>query len=223
MTEINQIRISQRTDDLSNWISVNPILNNGELAVVNDENGNKSFKIGDGTSRFEDLPFFNENEVKTDNLIAKDVTAKSVAQGFKAKATPLGFAAGAFISANANFSQALGYNSETSAGHDYSFVWNGDDERTIGDYYESHGKGTFSLNPKNGISGLYIGESNLCTILDSQISSKAESEDLSAFYEKSQTSSSTQLVDEFQKYQLSGNYLSVSEFTYEDKVLIEED
>lgn len=62
------------------------------------------FKIGDGSTPFSDLPFMNENEVKTKAVIADEVTAKSISQGVKASSVPLGFASGAYISANANFS-----------------------------------------------------------------------------------------------------------------------
>jgi len=60
-------------------------------------------------------------------VTADELNAKAIAQGLKSSAVPLGLAAGAFLSANANFSQAFGFNCETSAGHDYSFVWSGDD------------------------------------------------------------------------------------------------
>ena len=164
MATVNKIKISLRCDELSNWTEKNPVLNNGELAIVNNA-GNQSFKIGNGLSTFNQLPFFNENEVKTTTLSAQDVVAKSVSQGLKAKATPLGFAAGAFLSANANFSQAFGYNAETKADDIYAFVWNGDDERALLDYYQSHGKGTFSINPISGMQGVFIGENSLCAIL----------------------------------------------------------
>ena len=164
MATVNKIKISLRCDELSNWTEKNPVLNNGELAIVNDA-GNQQFKIGNGLSTFNQLPFFNENEVKTTTLSAQDVVAKSVSQGLKAKATPLGFAAGAFLSANANFSQAFGYNAETKADDIYAFVWNGDDERALLDYYQSHGKGTFSINPISGMQGVFIGENSLCAIL----------------------------------------------------------
>ena len=164
MATINKIKISLRCDELSNWTAKNPVLNNGELAIVNDA-GNQLFKIGNGLSTFNQLPFFNENEVKTTTLSAQDVVAKSVSQGLKAKATPLGFAAGAFLSANANFSQAFGYNAETKADDIYAFVWNGDDERALLDYYQSHGKGTFSINPISGLQGVFVGENSLCAIL----------------------------------------------------------
>ena len=164
MATVNKIKISLRCDELSNWTAKNTVLNNGELAIVNDA-GNQLFKIGNGLSTFNQLPFFNENEVKTTTLSAQDVVAKSVSQGLKAKATPLGFAAGAFLSANANFSQTFGYNAETKADDIYAFVWNGDDERALLDYYQSHGKGTFSINPISGMQGVFIGENSLCAIL----------------------------------------------------------
>jgi len=48
----------------------------------------------------------------------------------------------------------------------FAFVWNGDDSGNIGENpYQSHGKGTFSLNPVDGLSGLYIGEQSLCAII----------------------------------------------------------
>lgn len=77
-----------------------------------------------------------------------------------------GFAAGAYLCANANFSQAFGINSQTISSDTYSFVWSGDDTRALGDYYTSHGKGTFSLNPLSGASGVFIGEDTLSSLLD---------------------------------------------------------
>ena len=79
---------------------------------------------------------------------------------------PYGFAAGAYLCANANFSQALGFGSHTISTDTYAFVWNGDDTRAIEDYYTSHGKGTFSVNPLSGLSGVFIGEQNLAEVLD---------------------------------------------------------
>ena len=67
----------------------NPVLNNGEIAIVNDENHNQLFKIGNGLSSFSQLAFFNENEIKSKNVIAEAITAKNIAQGLKASAVPL--------------------------------------------------------------------------------------------------------------------------------------
>ena len=69
MATVNKIKISLRCDELSNWTEKNPVLNNGELAIVNNA-GNQSFKIGNGLSTFNQLPFFNENEVTTTTLSA---------------------------------------------------------------------------------------------------------------------------------------------------------
>lgn len=44
----------------------------------------------------------------------------------------------------------------------YSFIWGGN----FGNWYETHGEGTFNINPKNGLNGIYIGETNLNTILN---------------------------------------------------------
>ena len=188
-----QTKISLRTDDLSNWLASNPVLNNGEIAIVNDENHNQLFKIGNGLSSFSQLAFFNENEIKSKNVIAEAITAKNIAQGLKASAVPLGLAAGAFLSANANFSQVFGFNAEIQNGHDYSFIWSGDDQRSLGDYYQSHAKGTFNINPADGISGFYIADQDLCSIINSQVSSKAEVQSLTAYYPKNETSSMSEI------------------------------
>ena len=84
---------------------------------------------------------------------------------------PFSLAAGYHLSANADFSQALGVRSQTSVGDSFSFVWNGDSEEyppiQIGtnNYYTSHGQGTFNINPTNGLSGFYIGEQSLASVL----------------------------------------------------------
>lgn len=36
------------------------------------------FKIGDGSTSFKDLSYMNENEVKTKEVIADEVTAKAI-------------------------------------------------------------------------------------------------------------------------------------------------
>lgn len=45
---LTNIRISLRTDDEKNWVSSNPILNNGELAIVKMASNNIKIKVGDG-------------------------------------------------------------------------------------------------------------------------------------------------------------------------------
>ena len=50
---LQNVKISLKTDDLSNWTSFNPVLNDGELAIVNDISANLiKFKVGNGLSTF---------------------------------------------------------------------------------------------------------------------------------------------------------------------------
>lgn len=51
------------------------------------------------------------------------------------------------------------------ASNNYSFAWDGL-WTGFPDYYGSHGQGTFNLNPVGGLSGIWIGETNLQVILD---------------------------------------------------------
>ena len=89
-----------------------------------------------------------------------------MSQGLHSSSVPYGFAAGSYLSANANFSQVFGHNAKTISSDIYSFVWNGNYTSAIGDFYSSHGKGTFSINPLLGLSGVYIGENTLASILE---------------------------------------------------------
>lgn len=56
--------------------------------------------------------------------------------------------------------------------HSAAFTWSGNTWHSIKnpwmpieDKYHSHGIGTFNINPKDGLSGFYIGETNLATTL----------------------------------------------------------
>lgn len=165
MTNMERLttRIALRTDTLENWTqNQSQILELGEFAIVKHPEGRDLIKIGDGVTPFSELKYLNEQGT---DLTAGNIVAQSMTQGVDSHATPYGFAAGAFTSAVADFSQAIGFNSETSAGHDFAFVYNGDATRSIGNKYVSHGKGTFNINPQNGLSGFYIGDENLSQIL----------------------------------------------------------
>lgn len=65
----------------------------------------------------------------------------------------------------ANDAIAMGYNSYSK--DSYSFAWNGD---TSYGQYQSHGTGTFNINPDGGINGFYIGANNLSAILSESTS-----------------------------------------------------
>lgn len=187
--DMTKTRIKQKYDTLANWLSNDIVLLAGELAVV-DCGSSIRFKIGNGTSNFSGLQFIDQNLISTEVVDASSVSAssidtKAISQGTHANSIPLGFAAGAYLSAGAHYSQVLGYDAQSKASDQYAFVWNGDDARALYDYYESHGKGSFSINPANGISGFWIGEQSLAQILsavNADIDARLLSSDISAEY-----------------------------------------
>ena len=67
------------------------------------------------------------------------------------------------VVASGGGSYAGGFYSETRKSDSYSFAWNGDETRTR--LYESHGPGTFNINPLGGLDGFWIGEQTLEDIL----------------------------------------------------------
>lgn len=171
-------RIKQRYDALSNWTRDNIVLLNGEIAIV-DCGNQKRFKVGNGISAFTQLPFIDEHVLST-----IWVTAHAISQGTQAHSAPFGLASGWRLSANANYSQALGFKSQTSASHNFSFAWNGDDQSysILGeDYYTSHGKGTFNINPISGLQGVFIGENSLCAILSDYANVSVDNEAVKDF------------------------------------------
>lgn len=154
-------KISLRKDDLSNWISADPILLDGELVVAVDENGENLIKIGNGISTFIQLPYLYQNQFDS-----KQVSVKSLSQGFNVKSTPTSMATGVFSKVDANFGVVHGIEAEIKEGDDYSFVFNGNNLPLDGkNFYKSHGEGSFNVNPKDGLSGFYIGEDNLSSII----------------------------------------------------------
>ena len=84
--------------------------------------------------------------------------------------------AGDYVYANSSASLALGANSivencyggmalgiYTHTTNQFAFVYGGD--YMSGKYYGDHGGGTFNVNPLGGLSGFWIGETNLATYL----------------------------------------------------------
>lgn len=57
MDKILNVRMRQRRDTQENWEKNNPILLNGEIALVDTPNGELRMKIGDGANRYSALPF----------------------------------------------------------------------------------------------------------------------------------------------------------------------
>lgn len=55
--KIFNTRIKNKRDTEANWTSKNPVLLNGEIAIVDTTSGETRFKVGDGTKRYSQLPF----------------------------------------------------------------------------------------------------------------------------------------------------------------------
>ena len=74
---------------------------------------------------------------------------------------------------------------KANALHDYSYVWNGDSGASI----SSVGIGTYNINPKDGLSGFYVGTDSAASILErkadvSSLTAYALSSDLSSKQDK---------------------------------------
>lgn len=60
-------KIQLRRDTLSNWIKADPVIMEGEIALVSENADNPvydRFKIGNGVNKFSELPFYQEKEKK---------------------------------------------------------------------------------------------------------------------------------------------------------------
>lgn len=56
-------KIKNRIDTLENWETENPILENGEIALVKVSDERMIIKIGNGSSSFNDLPYVSQNYI----------------------------------------------------------------------------------------------------------------------------------------------------------------
>ena len=158
-------RIASRADTKQNWELNNPILLQGEIAIVFDGN-NQLFKVGDGQNHFNDLQYSFYDQFASEQINTSNLRAKSISQGYGSNVNGIGgIATGYKSQVSSNFAQAHGYQTKVSS--DFGYVWNGDNQ--ISDYSDN-GNGTFNINPKNGISGLYIGDRNLKDVIESEIS-----------------------------------------------------
>lgn len=55
--KIFNTRVKNKRDTEANWTSKNPVLLNGEIAIVDTTSGETRFKVGDDTKRYSQLPF----------------------------------------------------------------------------------------------------------------------------------------------------------------------
>lgn len=53
-------RIKQKRDTSANWTANDPVLLNGEIIIVDTASGSVRKKVGDGTKRYSQLPFDDE-------------------------------------------------------------------------------------------------------------------------------------------------------------------
>ena len=105
----------------------------------------------------------------------KTVGKHSLANGYEVTASgEHAHAEGCSTTAAGDYSHAEGFYAHTKEQDIYAFVWNGDGMRLAP--YESHGSGTFNINPFGGLDGFFIGEQTLASIL----TNKADKDDISA-------------------------------------------
>ena len=137
-------RLLQRLDTLQNWQTRDPVLLSGELAIVSSSTRTQ-FKVGNGTSTFNQLPYTDAN---------LSTNAAAVGTG---------------VSAQTDGSFATGINAQASALN--AFVFNGDNSLILDQNnhlafpppYKDHGNGTFNVNAP--LSDIYIQQSAFSDIL----------------------------------------------------------
>lgn len=80
--KIFNTRIKNKRDTEANWTSKNPVLLNGEIAIVDTTSGETRFKVGDGTKRYSQLPFQDAatlaNYVKTTRKINNKALSSNI-------------------------------------------------------------------------------------------------------------------------------------------------
>ena len=74
--------------------------------------------------------------------------------------------------ASGDYSHAEGRGTITRAGDSYAFAWSGVESGN--EIYNSHGPGTFNVNPVGGLDGFYIGEKTLSEAISDGVAGKAD-------------------------------------------------
>ena len=86
MAKLDNVRISLKIDDLSNWNNSSVILNDGEIALIRCPNNMLKIKVGDGKTEISDLNYVNENLETINQGISNIVDDKNLVAGFKLSA-----------------------------------------------------------------------------------------------------------------------------------------
>lgn len=71
------VKTQIRSDILANWLSANPVLLNGELAIVRffDDEDTTALKVGNGWQNFSDLPYLYEHSLSLSDIVVDEATS----------------------------------------------------------------------------------------------------------------------------------------------------
>ena len=156
MFNINS-RIKLKKDTFTNWSNhPNYVLLNGEVGIVVFADNTIGIKIGDGTTAFSNLDYVKLAVLNSESLSVGDIISNS------------GVGSSAFgdhLNVSGQYSIVAGTSAESD--ENWTFTWNGDSTR-INNKYESHGSGTFNVNPKDNVNGFYIGDDKISDIFQNK-------------------------------------------------------
>ena len=142
--------------DIFLWLRTNGVLKAGTVATVEDLAGFATLDVLDGyvaTNHSGKVRIYTPGSLAIGNSI-DEVYADSSAS--------LALGANAVVE-RCYGGMALGIYAHTT--NQFAFVYAGD--TLASKYYGDHGVGTFNVNPMGGLSGFWIGETNLATHIDS--------------------------------------------------------
>ena len=147
----------------------------GAVPLVEDSEGNKTaVTIGSRTGNVGSNSLANgDGEVASGIYSHAEGSATTAAGNFShaegsatTAAGDYSHAEGVETTAAGDYSHAEGFYAYTKEQDSFAFAWNGDlERREMYDPYESHGEGTFNINPVGGLNGFWIGEQTLGGIL----------------------------------------------------------
>ena len=157
----------------------------GAVPFVEDASGEKTaVLIGKPAS---DIPInFGANSLANGDLVTASGSF-SHAEGYYTGAYGnFSHAEGEYATASGHGAHAEGYNTYavgkcshtdgvnacTQDGDNYAYAWNGDENKQ----YFSHGAGTFNINPKDGLNGLFIGEQTLAAVILGSVTNSISAE-----------------------------------------------
>ena len=149
----------------------------GALPLVMDENGeNTAVIIGSRTGTVGPYSLANGYNTTASGFASHAEGNNTTASGDYSHADGVDTAASGAVS------YASGFMAQTRSVDPFSFAWSGDVGRET--KYESHGPGTFNINPYGGLDGFWIGEQTLSQVISDETANKA---DKTSVYTKTET------------------------------------